>query len=70
MTTGFRPLIHDRMKGKTVHAVMTKGNELIIELTNGEDIVIVWNTDGPVLLRQDVKITLPDAGGFGFAGGL
>lgn len=63
-----RSLIHDRMAGKTVAAVLTNGKELIVQLTTGEEIVIGWNTDGPVFLRQDARIQLPSIGFFGIAG--
>lgn len=54
-----RPIIHDRLAGKTVAAVLTNGHELIVQLTTGEEIVIGWNSDGPVFLRQDVRLALP-----------
>lgn len=63
-----RSLIHDRLAGKTVEAVLTNGKELIVQLTTGEEIAIGWTTDGPVFLRQDVKIQLPSIGLFGVAG--
>lgn len=52
-------LIHDRVAGKTVSAVLTNGKELILQLTTGEEVVIAWGLDGPVFVRQDVKIMLP-----------
>jgi hypothetical protein len=64
----FRSYIHDHLAGKTVHAVLTNGHELIIQCTSGEEVVIVWNTDGPVLLRQDAKVSLVPVGMFGLAG--
>lgn len=55
-----RALIHDRLAGKTVFAVLTNGQELIIQLTTGEEIVIGWSQiDGPVFLKQNVRIALP-----------
>lgn len=63
-----RSLIHDRLAGKTVAAVLTDGKELIVQLTTGEEVVIGWTTDGPIFLRQDVRISLPysvAAGGVG-----
>jgi hypothetical protein len=63
-----RALIHDRLAGKTVAAVLTNGKELIVQLTTGEEVVIGWNTDGPIFLRQDVRLQLPTAGIFGVAG--
>jgi len=56
-----RPLIHDRLAGKTIQAVLTNGHELIMQCTTGEEVVIGWTTDGPIFLRQDVKLVLPDA---------
>lgn len=55
-----RSLIHDRLSGKTVSAVLTNGQELIVQLTTGEEIVIGWSPiDGPVFLKQNVRIALP-----------
>lgn len=63
-----RPYIHDHLAGKTVHAVLTQGQELIVQCTTGEEVVIVWTTDGPTLLRQDAKVTLAPVELFGTAG--
>lgn len=54
-----RPLINDRLAGKTVQAVLTNGRELIVQCTTGEEVVIGWGIDGPIFLRQDVRIVLP-----------
>lgn len=54
-----RTYIHDRLAGKTVGAVLTNGKELIIHLTTGEEVVIAWINDGPVFVRQDVRLVLP-----------
>lgn len=54
-----RSLIHDHLAGKTVAAVLTNGKELIVQLTTGEEVVVGWTTDGPVFLRQDVRLVLP-----------
>lgn len=51
--------IHDRLAGKTVAAVLTNGKELIVQTQTGEEIVIGWREDGPVFLRQDVRLALP-----------
>jgi hypothetical protein len=64
----FRSYIHDHLAGKTVQAVMTNGQELIIQCTTGEEVVIVWNTDGPVLRRQDVRVALAPVEMWGLAG--
>lgn len=55
-----RSLIHDRLAGKTVSAVLTNGQELIIQLTTGEEIVIGWSLiSGPFFMQQNVRIALP-----------
>ena len=56
-----RPLIHDRLVGKTIQTVLTNGRELILQCTTGEEVVIGWGIDGPIFLRQDVRIMLPTA---------
>lgn len=56
-----RHLIHDRLAGKTIQAVLTNGRELILQCTTGEEVVIGWGIDGPIFLRQDVRIMLPTA---------
>lgn len=65
-------LIHDRVAGKTVNAVLTNGKELILQLTTGEEVVIAWGLDGPVFVRQNVNILLPMPSGpiFGIGGSL
>ena len=65
-----RPLIHDRLAGKTIQAVLTNGRDLILQCTTGEEVVIGWGIDGPVFLRQDVRIVLPTTATAGVEGRL
>lgn len=65
-----KPLIHDRLAGKTVQAVLTNGRELIVQCTTGEEIVIGWGLDGPVFLRQDARLVLPTASAAGIGDNL
>ncbi|GEM_PF-3724639 len=63
-------LIHDHLSGKTVNAVLTNGHELIVQCTSGEEIVIGWGVNGPVLLRQDVRLALPPVLATGIGNGV
>jgi hypothetical protein len=52
--------IHEFLAGKRVRTVLTDGQNLIIETTDGHEGVIGWDVDGPKLLKINVKIVLGD----------
>lgn len=53
--------IHQHLKGKTIEAALTNGEDLILRLTTGEEVYITFDENGPVFKKQDVRIVLPPA---------
>lgn len=61
------------LAGRTVELVLTDDRYLIVRCIDGHEAVIEWTSDGPMLVRVDVRIMLaaaPEAlAGVGLFGG-
>lgn len=72
MATRSEGRIHFRLAGKTIQAVMTDGENLVIRTTCGNDVYIRWNErkGTPEFVKMSQRVVLPLAGSIGGAGKL